>query len=295
MSELNWTQHGYITVQDQHTWYGSIGTPHPTTIPLLVISGGPGLPHDGYEPLASFAENGRQIIFYDQLGCGNSDRPTDRTVYTAQVFVEEVIALRHALGLERVHVYAHSYGGVIALNYALTQPHGLASLILADTFPSVPALVRGWYTLLATMPPEVHAVIQAYQEHGTPDPRYADYFQTYFVNRYVIRVPMTDSFNRMFQKMGTEVYEVMHGPAWFKATGTYGTWDVTDRLHEITVPTLVFCGRDDQCIPSLSATLHHGIPHARLHIFEQCAHLPYLEQPEEHQRLVETFLAAVEA
>src|SRR5687767_8639872 len=129
---------GTVKFDSYNVWFGIAGQAEaPGKEPLLLVHGGPGLPHDALLPLARLKATGRRVIFYDQLGCGNSDRPSNPTIWQPELFVRELRAVREGLGLDRVHLYAHSYGGVIALNYALTQPPGLISLTLADTFPSV--------------------------------------------------------------------------------------------------------------------------------------------------------------
>ena len=296
MQPVQWDDEGFVDLRGHRVWYGLAGTRDlPGHAPLLTIHGGPGMPHDYLEPLAELTCTGRRVIFYDQLGCGQSDRLPDPTHYTPDLFVEELAAVRRALGLDRLHLYAHSYGGVIALNYMLTQPAGVLSLTLADTFPSVPALVAGWRRLLAALPPDVQQAIRDSQETGVRhDQTTAETFQTHFVERHVLRGPMSEGLARSFQKMGAEVYATMHGPRWFQATGKYQDWDVTPRLGEITPPTLVLCGRADQCIPALSERLQDGIPHARLHIFEQSAHLPVLEEPDGHRKVLTAFLREAE-
>ena len=97
-----------------------------------------------------------------------------------------------------------------------------------------------------------------------------------------------------FAKMGNEVYEAMHGPRWFAPTGRYRDWDVTARLQEIRVPSLVLCGEYDQCVPALSETLQAGIAGAELMIFPDVAHLPYWEAPEMHDEIVTAFFDRVE-
>lgn len=296
MHPAQWDDEGFVDLRGHRVWYGIAGARDlPGRSPLLAIHGGPGMPHDYLEPLAELTSTGRRVVFYDQLGCGQSDRLPDPAAYTPELFVEELVALRRTLGLETVHLYAHSYGGVPALNYLLTQPAGVLSLTLADTFPSVPALVAGWHRLLAALPPDVQQTIRDSQETGVrDDPAAAETFQTHFVERHVLRGPMSEGLARSFRKMGAEVYAALHGPRWFQATGAYRDWDVTPRLGEITVPTLVLCGRADQCVPALSETLQRGLPQARLHIFERSAHLPLLEEPDAHREVLTGFLREVE-
>ena len=123
------------------TWYQVVGElPAPDgKLPLLVVNGGPGCPHDYLQDLASLAdESGRPVVFYDQLGCGRSDHPDDPALWVMDTFVEEVAAVREALGLDRVHLLGHSWGTQVALEYVLGRPAGLVSLVLASPLASAP-------------------------------------------------------------------------------------------------------------------------------------------------------------
>ena len=133
---------GVINFHGYKTWYRVVGeTEAAGKAPLLCLHGGPGAAHDYLEPLEAMAATGRRVIFYDQLGCGNSDHPHAPEMWTVPLYVEEVGAIRRALGLERVHILGQSWGGMLALEYALTQPAGLASLIIADSLASIPQWV----------------------------------------------------------------------------------------------------------------------------------------------------------
>jgi proline-specific peptidase len=297
VTESYLSSEGFIPFRGFNVWYGIAGTEDaPGKLPLLVVHGGPGLPHDALEPLARLADAGRRVIFYDQLGCGNSDRPAESSIFTIALFVEELAAVRQTLNLQTVHLLAHSYGGPLCLQYVLTQhPTGLAGLILADTFASVPGLVSGWDALRAQFPSEVRATLEKHEAADTTESEeYQALIGQYFIAKHVLTVPPTDGLIRAQQKMGGEVYRALHGPQWFKATGEYATWDVTDRLNEITSPTLVIAGENDQCVPALSETMYRNIPNATLSILEGCSHVPFIERPEQFDAILNQFMDRVE-
>jgi proline-specific peptidase len=128
------TQEGFVSFRGYDVWYRIVGDCEESgKLPLLCLHGGPGFVWDPFEPLEGLAATGRCVVFYDQLGCGNSNVPTDPSIYTMALHLEEVGAVRRAFGLDRVHILGHSWGGMLAMEYALTQPAGLASLILADS------------------------------------------------------------------------------------------------------------------------------------------------------------------
>src|SRR3954464_386740 len=119
---------GVVPFRGFNVWYRIVGDrEEPGKLPLLCLHGGPGVPHDYLEPLEALAATGRRVIFYDQLGCGNSDHPHDPSLWSVELFVEEVGAVRRALGLEAVHILGQSWGGMLGMEYALTQPSGLRS------------------------------------------------------------------------------------------------------------------------------------------------------------------------
>lgn len=119
---------GRIPFRGFTTWYRDEGPVE--GVPLVCLHGGPGSTHHYFEPLRELARSGRRLVVYDQLGCGNSDRPDDPELWTVELFVDELRALREALGLDRIHLLGTSWGSMLAIEYALTKPRGLASLVL---------------------------------------------------------------------------------------------------------------------------------------------------------------------
>ena len=120
-------EEGRIPFRGHETWYRSVG--EGPGVPLLRLHGGPGSTHVGLTALEPLADE-RRVVLYDQLGSVNSSKPSDPSLWTVELFVDEVGAVREALGLERVHVFGNSWGGMLAMEYALTRPPGLVSLVL---------------------------------------------------------------------------------------------------------------------------------------------------------------------
>ncbi len=288
---------GFVSVRGYNVWYRIVGErDEPGRLPLLCLHGGPGAPHDYLEPLEAVARSGRRVIFYDQLGCGNSDQPSDPSLWTVEYFVEEVGAVRRALALDRVHLLGQSWGGMLALEYALTQPSGLTSLVLASTTASVPQWIAEANRLLAAIPSEVRETLRQHEEAGTTDdPAYQEAMMVFY-RRHVCRLAeWPDYVTRAFDLLRHEVYGTMWGPSEFHATGTLQEWDVTDRLGEIRVPTLITAGRYDEATPRLAEALRRGIPDAEVVIFEESAHLAHAEEPERYRQVLNDFLTRIEA
>src|SRR5205823_2492399 len=157
-------------------WYRIVGDlEDPGKLPLLCLHGGPGAPHDYLEPLEAMAATGRRVIFYDQLGCGNSDHPDNPSMWTVNLFVEEVGAIRRALGLDRVHILGQSWGGMLAMEYALTQPLGLAGLVIANSPASMSQWVSEANRLRGELPPLAQQTLLKHESAGTVDsPEYKE-------------------------------------------------------------------------------------------------------------------------
>lgn len=286
---------GYIPVDGYRVWYRIVGggAGH-ERIPLLILHGGPGAPHDYLENLQALSSEERRVIFYDQLGCGRSDQPDDPALCIVPRFADEVETVRRALGLERVHILGQSWGGMLALEYALRQPAGLVSLTLSNTTSSVPLWVAEANLLRQELPPEVNATLLRHEENGTTDSQeYLDAIQVYY-DRHVCRIrPLPDFVKRSFDQIGF-VYNYMNGPSEFHIIGVIKDWDVTERLSEIRVPTLIISGRYDESTPLQNEILHKGIAGSEWLLLENSSHLAHVEEPERYMSAVQEFLEQVE-
>jgi proline-specific peptidase len=291
-------QEGFVPFRGHRDWYRIVGErEEPGKRPLLCLHGGPGFTWDSFEPLEAIAATGRRVVFYDQLGAGNSDDPHDPSLYTVESYVEEVDVIRRALDLDRVHVLGHSWGGMLAMEYALTQPAGLVSLILADTAASIPEWESETRRLVAELPEEIQEAIRTNEAAGTTDsPEYGEALLA-FSRRHLGRrmEPRPDCLARIDDKFGDEVYETMWGPSEWNVTGTLKGWDVTDRLGEIHVPTLVLGGRYDEATPAITEALHRGIRGSEWVIFENSGHFPHLEETGRYLSVLSDFLERVDA
>ncbi len=289
---------GYIPVHGYKTWYRIVGSVENTErIPLLCLHGGPGATWDYFEPLQVLAETGRALVFYDQLGGGNSDVPEDVTIHTIALFLEEIEAVRRAQGLKRVHILGHSWGGMLAMEYALTKPAGLTSLILANTGASAAQWAAETRRLVDEMPPEFRDAVYRHEAAGTTDAEEYVEAQREFSRRHLSRrvKPYPDCMRRMAEKYGEKVYNYMWGPSEFHVTGTLKDWDITTRLDEINLPTLIISGRFDEATPAIAKKLQDGIPGSEWVQFENSGHFPQLEEPERYLRVLGDFLDKVEA
>lgn len=286
---------GFLAVPGGRVWYQIVGADRPG-IPILCLHGGPGMAHDYLENLGDLARS-RPVVFYDQLGSGRSERPADESLWTVGRFVEELATVREALGLQRPHLFGNSWGGWLALQYALDRRPELTSLVLSSSPPSVPRWIADAADLRAELDPAVQAVLDRHEVAGyfsCPEYQWAI---THFYRRHVCRLdPWPDCLERTFAAMNADVYTTMWGPSEFgPVTGRLRDWDVTDRLAEISVPTLVTGGRHDEARPAHLALLADGITGSELVIFEDSSHLAFIEERELYVQTVAAFLARAEA
>jgi pimeloyl-ACP methyl ester carboxylesterase len=163
---------GFVQFRGFRTAYRIVHD-HPRSsgkVPLLMVHGGPGYPwwKPREDELRLMAMGDRSLVFYDQLGCGRSDRPTDPSLWTVQTFLDELAAVREALGLDRVHLLGWSWGGQLVLEYLLAKPQGVQSVVLASALHSVPAYVREAHRLAAELPKPVQDTMRRFEEHYRP-------------------------------------------------------------------------------------------------------------------------------
>jgi proline-specific peptidase len=298
MSETTPSHEGFIPFRDHQIWYRIVGEAEaPGRLPLLALHGGPGAAHDYLEPLEAMARTGRRVIFYDQLGCGRSNTPSNPSMWTVQLFVEEVNVVRRALGLERIHLLGQSWGGMLAMEYALTQPSGLESLTIASSPASMIQWVQEANRLREDLPPEVQATLLKHEEAGTTASQEYEDAMMVFYRRHVCRLdPYPDFVNRSFEAIAKypEVYNTMNGPSEFHVVGTLKQWDIISRLGEIRVPTLVTSGRYDEATPLIAGTVHSGIPGSEWVLFEESSHMAHAEEPERYMQVLDDFLSRAE-
>ncbi len=288
---------GFVPFRNYRVWYGIVGEQQSRKLPLLCLHGGPGLPHDYLEPIGALANGGRKVVFYDQLGCGNSDQPHNPEMWSYSLFVDEINAIRSALGLDQVHLFGHSAGGSLAMEYVLTKPLGVASLVLADSYASVPQLMSEVQRLRSELPSDARQTLLKHQKDGTTnDPAYQAAFSLFSRRHWCRLDPWPDCLLRSLQKYAKnpEVNNSMYGPGDFEITGTLKEWSLIDRLGEINVPTLLISGRSDQVTPEVVETMRRGIPGSKWVVFEDSSHMPHLEEPGKFVQVLGDFLKRVE-
>jgi L-proline amide hydrolase len=293
---------GHMEWETHTTWYRVVGAldPGAELAPVVLAHGGPGASHDYIEPVAELVRSGRACILYDQVGCGRSQHLRDAPVefWTVDLFKRELVELTRTLGIDdRYHLLGQSWGGMLAMEHALDHPEGLRSIVVCDSPASMVLWVEEANRLREELPPAVQATLVRHEEAGTTsDPEYEAAVEVFY-RRHLCRVEWPDCLERSFKNIEADptVYHTMNGPSEFHCIGTLKTWDITDRLHEIDVPTLLVSGAFDEATPRIVGEIHDRIPGSAWVMLEQSSHTPHIEEPEAFLTTVEQFLAGVEA
>jgi L-proline amide hydrolase len=291
---------GTIPFAGGDTWYrvtGSLDGDGP--LPLIALHGGPGATHDYLLSLTDLATEGRAVVHYDQLGNGRSTHYPERGAefWTVELFVRELHNLVDALGIGEHHVLGQSWGGFLAQEYALTQPAGLRSLVLADTAASWADFATEAGTLRALLPQDVQATLTRHEEAGTvDDPEYMEACLVFY-SRHVCRIPWPAEVAASFEWLEQDptVYRTMNGPSEFHIIGSCKDWQIKDRLHELHVPTLLVSGRYDEATPALQQVLLDGIAGSEWMLFDESSHMPHVEERERYMQVVGDWLTRRDA
>lgn len=237
-------------------------------VKVLLLHGGPAFTHEYMECFESFfPKEGFEFYEYDQLGSAYSDQPKDSSLWTTERFVEEVEQVRKAINADKNNFFllGNSWGGILAMEYALKYGANLKGLIVANMVASIPDYNRYANDVLAKqMDPKVVAEIRAFEaKKDYNNPRYEELLTTNFYNQHICRLhPWPEPVARSFAHYNKEIYTMMQGPSEFSASGRLENWDIKNRLHEIAVPTLMigagYDTMDPKAMDAQSKLVQHG-------------------------------------
>ena len=287
-------QEGTVKVPGGNIWYLLVGAGK-KGVPLLTVHGGPGAPHEYLNPLKALAEE-RPVVFYDQLGCGHSDRPSDLALWTVEHFVEELDLLRKALYLNQVHILGQSWGSMLAVEYMLRkEPSGVKSLILSGPYLSSPLWTRDQRCWIDQLPADIRqTILECEDKKDYKNPAYQDAVMEFY-KRHLCRMnPWPEDLLQSMEGMGMDVYEYMWGPSEFTMTGTLRQADLTPRLSRLSLPVLLTCGEFDEARPQTVALFQNLIPGALMQVFDGGSHSHMLEQPEKVCRIIGSFMSSAD-
>ena len=286
---------GRLSFDGFETYYRVVGDLEESPagkLPVLALHGGPGLPHESLTPLEALADDGRPVVFYDQLGCGGSARPED-PAWSVGLFLRELATVRDHLGLARVHLLGHSWGGMLAMEHALSGADGLAGLVLVGATASGETMLANRQGFFEKLPAEARDAIREHEAAGTLDaPEYAAAMGL-FHRRHTCRLdPWPGWLDAALRRMDVEANAAMWGPP--DRPGPLRAWDVRPRLGRISAPTLIVAGRHDGMAAGQEGELHAGIKDSELLVLEESSHYPFAEEPGRFAAAVEGFLARAE-
>jgi proline iminopeptidase len=281
-------QSGFVEVKGFRLFYKTYGTGEEI---LLCLHGGPGATHQYLLSLGELGDDKLKVVMYDQLGVGSSEKPKDTSLFTIEHGAEEVEGFRKAMNLGKVNLFGSSYGGALALQYALRYQTNIKKLIIAGGMASIPETIAEMNRLKATLPRDVRDTLVKYEErYAFLHPEYLKAVEVFYRN-FVCRLPeWPDEVTRAFNDMSIPVYWTMNGPNEFTIVGNLKDWDITARLREIKVPTLVTVGRYDEVTPKVAETIHKGIAGSKLVVFEKSGHLTMWDEKENYLKTLREFL-----
>jgi proline iminopeptidase len=295
-------EEGFVDAHGVLIYYKIVGR----GAPLMIVHGGPGASHDYLLPYLLPLARSHRLIFIDERGSGRSEKLEDTSQYTVENMVEDVENVRRALGLGKVSLLGHSYGGVLAQAYAFKYQQNLTHLILGGTFYSTAEMNKVLANEKHNMAPEALAKLEALEKAGLfgkgkewETGRYPeDYAKLAWGDGY---------FPYLYQHRPDPNYDPLSGnttTAWdlyremwgshgeFIIDGNLKSVEYADQLPKIHVPTLLICGDHDESDPSLSRFMHEKIAGSKLVVVPQSGHMAFVDQPSFYIKAVNEFLVA---
>lgn len=282
---------GFTRVLGYRLFYKSFASRIRKKGTILCLHGGPGMTHEYILSLADLSKFGFDVVFYDQLGCGRSERPKNIALFTVERGVEEVEEFRKKMRLGRMHLMGSSYGGLLALAYAIKYQKNLKSLTTIGGYANVPLAISEMIKMKSRLPRKVRATMKKYEDLGEYNhPKYLEAVNAFY-RRHLCRMDVWPrELNASLRDISKRVYYTMNGPNEFTITGNTRYWNITEQLKKIRVPTLVTGGKYDEISPEVGRSIHKSIRSSRMVIFQRSSHLPMWEERAHYMKVVTSFL-----
>lgn len=290
----NIAREGLMPTAGGNIWHKIIGVNRKRT-PVIVLHGGPASSHCYLEPLTLLAEE-RPVIFYDQLGCGKSDRTNDKNLWTIEHYVQEFCQIRKFLDLKKLHIVAHSWGTMIAVDYLLNmKSEGIGSVVLSAPCLSVKMWKVDQRKYLFSLPEGTKRIIEKTERIGNFESKeYQDAVMQYYKLHLCRLDPWPECLMKSFSEMNYGIYKYMWGPSEFTITGTLKNYERVNDLHKINVPVLFTCGEFDEATPETCNYYHKKLPESKISVFNGASHNHHLEKTNEYLKIVGDFLESSE-
>lgn len=282
---------GYMPYAGFQTYYSIVGDGNKT--PIITLHGGPGAGSDYLHSLDALAQDGRKLVFYDQIGCGKSPAKLKPDRWTIDFFVEELHTLVQTLGFSEFYLMGQSWGTILAVSFAHKYPDGLRGLILANCIASMPLYDADNRKLAAAMPaPDCDVLLHAIDSLDESAPAFGEAFAHFFYEHYIHHVEMS------FDDDGSEneVGRIMEGPYELVTTGILKDVDLTEQLRGISAPVLAIRGEFDMVSEMQLALFKDNLPNLKRAVtIAGSGHIPNADAPDELNRLIQEFLSEIEA
>jgi proline iminopeptidase len=269
-------------------------------IKVLLLHGGPGFSHDYFECFEDFLpQEGIEFYYYDQLGSGNSDIPIDTSLWNLPRFVEEVEQVRKGLGLDNFYLYGQSWGSMLAMEYLQKYQKHVKAAVLSNMTASSKSYVT--YTaklkeqILSKQDIKTYDSLDKLKAYNSPE--FQNLMMSKLYTQVVCRVPLEswpEPLMRAFKKSNQTIYIQMQGVDEFHVTGNFKDWDMWDRLHNITVPTLLIGAKYDEMNPDDIRKEGKLIPNSRTYICPNGSHLSMYDDQQNYFTNLVTFLKDVD-
>lgn len=286
------TDHGTFNV-----WTKRVG--NNPKIKLLLLHGGPACSHEYFECFDSFLpQEGIEYIYYDQLGSHYSDKPENDSLWTTERFVEEVEQVRQALGLNKDNFYllGHSWGGILAMEYALKYQQNLKGLIISNMMADCIAYDKYANDVLSKqMPKAILDSIMMFEKKGDyENPKYFELLMPHFYNQHICRIPIAewpDPMQRGLDHTNRHIYVLMQGPSEFGISGRLENWNRSADLPKITVPTLVIGATNDTMDPKYMEWMSTQVKNGQFLLCPNGSHMSMWDDQENYFKGLISFLA----
>ncbi|KAI0781634.1 proline-specific peptidase [Irpex lacteus] len=285
------------------TWYRATGELTPTSIPLFILHGGPGVGAEAYNILSDLTvKYGIPIIQYDQVGCKRSThlqekKGAGKEFWNEDIFIAELHNLVRHFGLDvqgrQYNVIGHSWGAVFGSSLAAQKPKGLRRYIVWSSAPSIDLWITAQKALRETLPESIREVMDKCEVDGTTDSEeYHGAMMEYYSRFMCILDPVPDDIMDGLQELRRDptVYSTMWGPSEWAVTGTLGTWSVLDKLGSIDVPVLLLNGRFDEAQDSCMSVFFNCLNKVKWVQFANASHMAHYEERERFMQVVGEFL-----
>ncbi|MCU1251659.1 MAG: fpaP [Edaphobacter sp.] len=275
-------------------WTKKVGS---GSVKVLLLHGGPGASHEYLEVMESFLPAADiEYYYYDQLGCGNSDQPDDPSLWTLARYTQEVEEVRRGLGLENFVLYGHSWGGILAIEYALNYQQHLRGLIISDMTAGTHSYLKRTAALKQNLlSPEKFAQLNALEAKQDYDnPAYEKIMMEDLYPQMICRThPWPEPLTRAFRHLNDKIYNQMQGKSEFLVTGNLKDWERWDRLHEIKTKALTIGARYDEMDPEDMKKMATLMPNATSAICPNGSHMCFWDDQDIYFRHLLGFLRAV--